>query len=296
PPVDKEYYVMQGDFYTKGKHGQPGLQPFDMQKALDEHADYVVFNGKVGALTGDNAITANVGETVRLFVCNGGPNLVSSFHVIGEIFDKVYDEGGTSINENIQTTLIPAGGAAIVEFKVEVPGTFILVDHSIFRAFNKGALAMLNVKGEENKKVYSGELMEGIYQPEGGAIQEMPNADNLPVTKKATTLAERIEMGKQVYSQTCVACHQMNGEGLPNAFPPLAKSDYLNEDVNRAIDIVLNGMSGEITVNGNKYNSVMTAQNITDEEIANVLTYIYNNWDNNKTEVTPEMVKAVRNK
>src|SRR5690606_27338555 len=156
------------------------------------------------------------------------------------------------------------------------------------------ALAMLNVKGEENKKVYSGELMEGIYQPEGGAIQEMPG--EAPTAKVATTLAERIEMGKQVYSQTCVACHQMNGEGLPNAFPPLAKSDYLNEDVNRAIDIVLNGMSGEITVNGNKYNSVMTAQNITDEEIANVLTYIYNNWDNNKTEVTPEMVKAVRNK
>src|SRR5690606_34017871 len=101
--------------------------------------------GKVGALTGDNAITANVGETVRLFVGNGGPNLVSSFHVIGEIFDKVYAEGGTTINEDIQTTLVPAGGAAIVEFKVEVPGTFILVDHSIFRAFNKGALGMLNV-------------------------------------------------------------------------------------------------------------------------------------------------------
>ena len=134
PAVDKEYYVMQGDFYTKGKNGQPGLQPFDMQKAVDEHADYVVFNGKVGALTGDNAITANVGETVRLFVGNGGPNLVSSFHVIGEIFDKVYAEGGITINENIQTTLVPAGGAAIVEFKVEVPGTFILVDHSIFRA------------------------------------------------------------------------------------------------------------------------------------------------------------------
>jgi nitrite reductase (NO-forming) len=296
PAVDKEYYVMQGDFYTKGKHGQPGLQPFDMQKAVDEHADYVVFNGKVGALTGDNAITANVGETVRLFVGNGGPNLVSSFHVIGEIFDKVYDEGGTSINENIQTTLIPAGGAAIVEFKVEVPGTFILVDHSIFRAFNKGALGMLNVKGEKNKIVYSGELMEGIYKPEGGGIQEMPNTANAPAAKIATTIAERIEMGKQVYSQTCVACHQTNGEGLPNAFPPLAKSDYLNTDVNRAIDIVLNGLTGEITVNGNKYNSVMTAQNITDEEIANVLTYIYNNWGNKKTEVTPAMVKAVRSK
>jgi len=296
PAVDKEYYVMQGDFYTKGKNGQPGLQPFDMQKAVDEHADYVVFNGKVGALTGDNAITANVGETVRLFVGNGGPNLVSSFHVIGEIFDKVYAEGGTTINENIQTTLVPAGGAAIVEFKVEVPGTFILVDHSIFRAFNKGALGMLKVKGEENKKVYSGELMEGIYKPEGGGIQEMPNTGEAPTAKIATTVAERIEMGKQVYSQTCVACHQTNGEGLPNAFPPLAKADFLNADVDRAIDIVLNGLTGEITVNGNKYNSVMTAQNITDEEIANVLTYIYNNWGNNKTEVTPSMVKAVRNK
>ena len=90
PVVDKEYYIMQGDFYTKGENGDPGLQPFDMQKAVDEDADYVVFNGSVGALTGDNAITAKVGETVRLYVGNGGPNLVSSFHVIGEIFDKVF--------------------------------------------------------------------------------------------------------------------------------------------------------------------------------------------------------------
>ena len=143
PPVDREYYIMQGDFYTKGKNGEPGLQAFDMQKAVDENADYVVFNGSVDALTGDNAIVAEVGETVRLYVGNGGPNLVSSFHVIGEIFDKVHVEGGSLVNENVQTTLIPAGGAAIVEFKVDVPGTFILVDHSIFRAFNKGALGML---------------------------------------------------------------------------------------------------------------------------------------------------------
>ncbi len=88
PPVDKEYYVMQGDFYTSGKHGEPGLQSFEMQKAYDEHADYVVFNGRVGSLTGDNKLTAKKGETVRLYVGNGGPNLVSSFHVIGEIFDK----------------------------------------------------------------------------------------------------------------------------------------------------------------------------------------------------------------
>ncbi len=155
PPVDKEYYVMQGDFYTKGKYGEPGMQPFDMTKAVDEHADYVVFNGKVGALTGEGALTAKVGETVRIYMGNGGPNLVSSFHVIGEIFDKVHIEGGDMINKNVQTTLIPAGGSAIVEFKVDVPGTFILVDHSIFRAFNKGAIGILKVTGEKNPKVYN---------------------------------------------------------------------------------------------------------------------------------------------
>ncbi|APQ17781.1 nitrite reductase, copper-containing [Maribacter hydrothermalis] len=297
PDVDKEYYIMQGDFYTKGANGERGLQPFDMQKAVDEKADYVVFNGKVGALTGDNAITANVGETVRLYLGNGGPNLVSSFHVIGEIFDKVHVEGGSIINENVQTTLIPAGGAAIVEFKVEVPGTFILVDHSIFRAFNKGALGMLKVQGDENEAVYSGELRDDIYLPEGGGIQKMPVTGEIPESEiPAKSMAERMEFGKQTYMQTCFACHQAEGQGIPNAFPPLAKSDYLNADVNRAIDIVLHGKTGEITVNGEKYNSVMTAQTLSDDEVANVLTYVYNSWGNKKTEVTPAMVKKVRNK
>src|SRR5690606_3566518 len=163
PPVDKEYYIMQGDFYTEGKNGERGLQAFDMQKAIDESADYVVFNGSVGALTGDNAIHAEVGETVRLYVGNGGPNLVSSFHVIGEIFDKVFVEGGSMVNENVQTTLIPAGGAAIVEFKVDVPGELVLVDHSIFRAFNKGALGILKVEGKENPQIFGGKIEEKAY-------------------------------------------------------------------------------------------------------------------------------------
>ncbi len=298
PPVDKEYYIMQGDFYTEGSYGDRGVQPFDMQKAIDEKPDYVVFNGHVGAMTGDNAITAKVGEKIRLFVGNGGPNLVSSFHVIGEIFDKVYVEGGDLINDNVQTTLIPAGGAAIVEFRVDVPGTFILVDHSIFRAFNKGALAMLKVEGEENKAIYSGEIRDGIYLPEGSVIQSMPTGGDKTekVEMKALSLEERMTFGKDKYMATCSACHQANGQGIEGAFPPLAKSDYLNADVNRAIDIVLHGKTGEITVNGKKYNSVMTAQALTDEEVTNVLTYVYNSWGNSKKEVTPEMVQAVRNK
>ena len=296
PKVDKEYYIMQGDFYTKGENGDPGLQAFNMKKAVAEDADYVVFNGKVGSLTGDNAITANVGETVRLYVGNGGPNLVSSFHVIGEIFDKVHVEGGSMVNENVQTTLIPAGGAAIVEFKVDVPGTFIIVDHSIFRAFNKGALGMLKVKGAENKQLYSGVKQEGIYNPEGGTLQEMPNEDDVKVVVNTNkSLAEKITSGKLIYTKTCFACHQAMGEGIASAFPPLAKSDYLNANVNRAIDIVLNGKTGEITVNGDKYNSVMTKQTLEDDEVADVLTYVYNSWGNNKTNVTVNQVRQVKN-
>ncbi len=291
PPVDREYYVMQGDFYTKGEHGERGFQAFDMNKAVDEDADYVVFNGKVGGLTGDNALHAKVGETVRLFVGNGGPNLVSSFHVIGEIFDKVYVEGGSSINENVQTTLIPAGGAAIVEFKVEVPGDLVLVDHSIFRAFNKGALGILKVEGEENEKVFGGKIAEGPYNP-GTVVSAEVQTEESHEPGNEMSLAEKMERGKTVYTQNCMACHQATGAGLPGAFPPLAASDWLNADAHRAIDAVKFGLSGEIKVNGDVYNSMMPKQNISDEDIASVLTYIYNNWDNNKTEVTTQMVKS----
>jgi nitrite reductase (NO-forming) len=154
PKVDREFYLMQGDFYTKGKHGEAGLQPFDFQKLFDEKADYVVFNGGVGSLMGEQAMQANAGETIRLFVGNGGPNLTSSFHAIGEVFDNVYVEGGSLINHNVQTTTIPAGGAAIVEFRAEVPSTVLLVDHAISRVFNKGAVAALKVNGKENTLVY----------------------------------------------------------------------------------------------------------------------------------------------
>ena len=295
PPVDKEFYVMQGDFYTEGSYGEQGLQAFDMNKAIKEEADYVVFNGNVSALVNENALQAKVGETIRLFVGNGGPNLVSSFHVIGEIFDRVHVEGGNLINENVQTTLIPAGGAAMVEFKVEVPGTLVLVDHSIFRAFNKGALGMLKVEGEENHQIYSGKIMEGIYLPEGGTIQHMPKK-----AKKTSVIAktpnQSIADGKAIFGRTCLACHQSEGQGINGVFPPLAKSDFLNNNKEKAIDAVLFGLKGEITVNGEKYNSVMPGQALSDQEVADVLNYVYNNWDNNKTFVTPINVRDRRAK
>jgi nitrite reductase (NO-forming) len=293
PKVDKEYYVMQSEFYTKGKNGQAGLQPFNMEKALKEQADYVVFNGSVGALNGDKALKAKVGESIRLYVGNGGPALMSSFHVIGEIFDKVYVEGGTkSVNENVQTTVIPVGGSAIVDFKVETPGTFIMVDHSILRAFNKGAMGMIKVDGPENKVVYSGKISDDVYLPEGAAIQSIGNQDVEAVVAK--NKQDQVAFGKRVFENSCMACHQSRGEGIAGAFPPLAKSDFLNADKNRAIDVVMHGRTGEITVNSNKFNGVMPALDLKDEDIANVLTYVYGSWGNSGKVVSVAEVKARR--
>jgi nitrite reductase (NO-forming) len=295
PPVDREYYVMQGDFYTRGGYGEEGEQPFSMQKALDENPDYVLFNGSVGSMVGDKALKAKVGETVRLFVGNGGPNLVSSFHVIGEIFDRVAQEGGSTYNENIQTTLIPAGGAAMVEFKVDVPGTFIIVDHSIFRTFNKGALAMLKVEGEANKTVYSGRQDDRVYHPEGGAVQEIGAVVSKVVVPATRTKAERIKRGKRIYNTICFACHQATGLGVPAAFPPLAKSDFLMADKKRSISAVVHGLQGPIVVNGKKFFGVMPAvPNLKDDDVASVLTYVRNAWGNKGDAVTAAEVEEVR--
>lgn len=292
PKVDREYYILQSEFYTEGNYGDPGLQPFSMEKALDERPPYVVFNGSVGALIEENALEAKVGETIRLYVGNAGPNLISSFHVIGEIFDKVYVEGGDLINNNVQSTTIPVGGSAIVEFKVEVPGSLVLVDHSIFRAFNKGAIGMINVQGDENHEVYTGQQSTKVYMPEGSAIQTMPKSQ-APVVPGAQNKEERIKRGETVYKRNCAACHQINGQGLATAFPPLAKSDYITspEIVTNA---VVNGLSGEITVNGQTFNSVMPQLQLSDEEIANVATYVLNSWDNIGGEVTPADVQKLK--
>lgn len=292
PKVDHEFYVMQSEFYTKGKFGAPGLQPFSMEKALEEHPDYVVFNGSVGSLVDEKALSVKVGETVRIFVGNGGPNLISSFHVIGEIFDKVHTEGGTTVHENVQTTIVPAGGSSIVEFKCEAPGTLVLVDHAIFRAFNKGALGMIKVEGEGNAEVYSGKQHDLVYQGEGSAIQTLPN-EAAPTPAAATNKEERMARGQIVYKRNCAACHQVTGAGIVGAFPPLAKSDFITSPKVVAATVA-NGLTGEIRVNGEIYNGVMPKLALSDEDIANVSTYVINSWGNAGGEVTPADVAKVK--
>lgn len=146
PPVDQEFYVMQGEFYRSDKN-------------LSE-PEYIVFNGKTEALNGKMVV--NTGDTVRIYMGNGGVNFISSFHIVGEIFDRVYSEAsmGGALEENVQTTLVPAGGATIVEFTAEVPGDYALVDHALARV-SKGAVGILTVLGEENSDIFTGEQVHG---------------------------------------------------------------------------------------------------------------------------------------
>lgn len=157
-PVDREFYVMQGEIYTAEPLFQKGNTTFSIEKLLDEAPEYLVFNGSVGALTEEHPLRARVGETVRIYFGVGGPNFTSSFHVIGEIFDRVYELASLTAPPltDVQTTLVPTGGATVVEFTLEVPGRYILVDHSLSR-LDRGLAGYLVVEGPEAPEIFSGE-------------------------------------------------------------------------------------------------------------------------------------------
>jgi nitrite reductase (NO-forming) len=156
PTVDREFYIAQGEFYTQGAFGQKGFQAYSFQKADAETPDYVVFNGRVGSLTGSRSLKVNVGDKVRIFFLNAGPNLDSSLHIIGGMLDAVYIEGSILSPPllNVQTTLVPAGGSVMVEFTAEVPSRLTIVDHSLFR-IHHGAIGYINVTGTPNPALFS---------------------------------------------------------------------------------------------------------------------------------------------
>lgn len=164
--VDHEFYVMQGELYTKGRIGKKGFQKFNSQKMIDERPEYIVFNGRTGALVKEGQLNAKVGDKIRLFIGNAGVTKISSFHIIGEIFDTVYPEAALSNPlKNIQTTVIPAGGASVVELKVDYPGDYVLVDHALARV-DRGAWGILNVTGEKNDALYSGDTDHNLDKKE----------------------------------------------------------------------------------------------------------------------------------
>ena len=162
PPVDREFYVMQGEIYTEAAFGTHGSQEFNVEKLLNERPEYFVFNGSVGALSKLHPMQAKVGETIRIFFGVGGPNFISSFHMIGEMFDRVYNLGGVLSEplKGIQTVTVPPGGAVITELKLEVPGNYIMVDHALSR-LERGLVGILHVEGPANPEIYDGMIVPG---------------------------------------------------------------------------------------------------------------------------------------
>jgi len=157
PAVDKEFYVMQGEIYTTGTIGRRGLQAFDAKKMMQSNPTYIIFNGRTDGTVGK--MKAEVGDRIRMYVGNGGVAHNSSFHVVGEVFDTVYPEAsmGGALFKNVQTTNVPAGGATIVEFTVDYPGTYVLVDHALMRT-DKGAWGTIEVTGQADPTIYDGDF------------------------------------------------------------------------------------------------------------------------------------------
>ena len=184
----------------------------------------------------------------------------------------------------------------MMQFHLEVPGSYILVDHSIFRAFNKGALAILKADGPENKAIYSGKEVDEMYlgdraQPNLAAVATAAAA----ATSGELTVVQQIKAGQALFAGTCSTCHQGNGQGLEGIFPPLAKSSWIAKDAKILPTAMLQGIQGKITVNGKDYNSVMPPMSqLTDDEIANIATYVLNSWGNPGGRVTKEEAATIR--
>ncbi|MES2116930.1 MAG: c-type cytochrome, partial [Pseudomonadota bacterium] len=197
---------------------------------------------------------------------------------------------GKHYQENVQTTMVPAGGSTIVEFVPRVPGNLTLVDHSLSRAFNKGAIGLLAVTGPEQPAIYS----KGIKTPLPGVAKAAAPAPAAPVVVTGSAHAAQQVRGKQVFEATCAACHQADGKGVAGVFPPLANSDFFQQRPYEMAHIVINGRSGELVVNGDHYNGVMPAQDLNDEDVAAVINYVNVELNKGKPVITPAQVRDMR--
>ena len=156
PKVEHELYMVQSEYYTT--KDASGALVTDRSAITNETPSYVVFNGAVGSMTGDNAPRVQVGDHVRIYFIDAGLNLDSNFHPIGSQWDKVWEDGGL-LNpplRGLQTVLVPAGGGTIVELVAYEPQTIVLVDHALARAFDKGAIGQIVVTGDANPEIYEG--------------------------------------------------------------------------------------------------------------------------------------------
>lgn len=284
PAVEREVQIVQSEFYLDGERDVKGLHRFSLRKAEAEQPDYVVFNGRVGALTGSHALKARVGERLRVYFGNAGPNLSSAFHIVGSSLATVMEPGNEATEpRDAQTSLVPAGGSRMVELRLDTPGEYTILDHSLFRASLKGTIGVLSVEGKLNRDLFSGKTAQDSYEPQT-RLAKVESGEPAAST----------QLGATTFANICATCHQASAEGIPNSIPPLKESDFLMADKLRSVRILLRGLKGPISVNGHQFANEMPNLHLSDAQIAAALSYVRSNFGNHGDEVTEADVAGLR--
>lgn len=158
PEIDREFYFGQHELYTDGEAGEAGHHSYDFDATADEDPTYVLLNGEAYAFTEDGygPVTAEVGETVRVYFASGGPNLTSSLHAIGNVWSRYYRDGDllSEPARNVETAPVAPGTVTAGEMEFHVPGPVKIVDHALSRVVHKGMLGVIDVRGEADPELY----------------------------------------------------------------------------------------------------------------------------------------------
>ena len=294
PPAAESYVIVQSEWYTQQISGK--LMGPDFQKMKDERPDEVVFNG-IAFQYKDHPLTATPGKLVRIYFVNAGPDLWSSFHVIGGIFDKVYPGGDAAQAINgVSTYSVGPGAGAIFDITLDQPGNYVFVDHDMAHAII-GAQGVLQVGDaaaiSAEKPPIAAMQTPAVATTVAPPIGAPPNA-SAPAGAYKFDPAH----GASLYTTNCSACHQATGTGLPGAFPPLKDNPaVLNPDPAKQIDVVLHGLHGE-AINGTTYPSAMPpfGPSLSDADIADIINHERSSWGNQGKLITADQVKAGRAK
>jgi nitrite reductase (NO-forming) len=297
PPAAESYVIEQSEWYTQQVAGD--LMGPNYQKMLDERPDEVVFNGAAFQYR-DHPLPVTAGERVRLYFVDAGPNLWSSFHVIGGIFDKVYPDGDAAhALSGVSTYTVGPGAGAVFDLVLTEPGQYPFVDHDMAHAMI-GAQGILDVRPAGSASAASETPAPAAPAPAAPAAATVAPAAPAAETAAAATPAGPYHFdatkGAALFAANCSACHQATGEGLPGAFPPLkGNAAVLDPDPTKQINVVLHGLQGE-NVGGTVYATPMPpfADVLSDAEIADIINHERSSWGNDGKQITADQVKALR--
>ncbi len=283
PPAAESYVIVQSEWYTQQVADH--LMGPSYEKMTAERPDEVVFNGAAFQYR-DHPLQVTADKRVRLYVINAGPDLTSSFHVIGAIFDKVYPDGDAAhALSGVSTASIGPGAGSVFDLLLSEPGKYPFVDHDMAHA-TVGAIGVLEVPGGDN----------AVAEEAAATPAAAPAVDEVAASAALGPYHFDAAKGESLYAANCAACHQPTGQGVPGAFPPLIGNiTVLDPDPSKQIDVVENGLHGQ-NVGGTVYATAMPpfATQLNDAEIADIINHERTSWGNQGKQITASHVKAGR--